>query len=216
MKIKSFEGGYDRNLCYLIWCEETNIAAIIDPSVEISSIIQFIDDNKLILNKIIITHSHHDHIRYLSEFTYLYPKIDIYASKNSSLSKNQQFIGLDHNDTISVGENLIIALFTPGHYKDSMCYWIQDQDIIFTGDTIFVGRTGRTVSDGSDISDLYHSVYNIILKLPLNTVIYSGHHYGFSKTITIKDNIRYSNFFTCKTLDEFILVMKNFEDNRHK
>ena len=216
MKVKSFEGGYDKNLCYLIWCEETNIAAIIDPSVEISSIIKFIDDNQLILNKIIITHTHHDHIQYLSEFTYLYPQIDIYASNNASLSKDKNFIGLNHNDTIPLGKNMIISLFTPGHYKDSMCYWVQDEDIVFTGDTIFVGRTGRTISNGSNISDLYNSIYNIILKLPLNTVICSGHHYGFSKTITIKDNIRYSDFFTCRTVDEFILIMKNFEDNRHK
>jgi len=214
MKIKSFQGGYDKNFCYLVWCDESRIAAIIDPSVEISSIIQFIDDNNLILNKIIITHTHYDHIRYLSEFTYLYPNIDIFASQNASLPKDKEFIGLDHNDTIPLGENLIVALFTPGHYKDSMCYWIQDEEILFTGDTIFVGRTGRTISSGSNIEDLYNSVYNTILKLPLNTTIYPGHHYGFSKTVTIKDNIQFSNFFTCKTLREFVLVMQNFEKNR--
>ena len=130
--------------------------------------------------------------------------------------KDKNFIGLNHNDTIPLGKNMIISLFTPGHYKDSMCYWVQDEDIVFTGDTIFVGRSGRTISNGSNIFDLYNSIYNIILKLPLNTVICSGHHYGFSKTITIKDNIRYSDFFTCRTVDEFILIMQNFEDNRHK
>ena len=57
MKVKSFEGGYDHNLCYVIWCEGTKTAAIIDPSVEISEIIKFIDDNELILNKIIFTNS---------------------------------------------------------------------------------------------------------------------------------------------------------------
>ena len=97
-----------------------------------------------------------------------------------------------------------------------MCYWHKDEDMLFTGDTIFVGRTGRTISNGSNISDLYNSVYDIILKLPMQTTIYPGHHYGFSKTTTIQDNIKYSNFFTCKTLDEFILIMKNFENNRNK
>jgi Zn-dependent hydrolases, including glyoxylases len=123
-------------------------------------------------------------------------------------------IGLKHNDTVSIGNDFMVALFTPGHYKDSMCYWVEDEEMVFTGDTVFVGRTGRTISGGSDISDLYNSVYKIILELPLNTVIYPGHHYGLSKTITIQDNIALSQFFTCKTLDEFILTMKNFEDNR--
>ena len=215
MKVKSFEGGYDKNLCYLIWCQETKLAAIIDPSVNLSSIINFINDNEIILNKIIITHTHHDHIRYLGQFMELYPQIKIYASSNASLGKIN-FIGLDHYDTISIGNNLIIGLFTPGHYKDSMCYWHKDKEIIFTGDTVFVGRTGRTVSNGSDISDLYDSIYNTILELPIDTTIYPGHHYGFKKTISIKDNINCSDFFTCKTLDEFILIMKNFEKNRNK
>lgn len=215
MKIKSFQGGYDKNFCYVVWCKESKIAAIIDPAVEMSSIIEFIDNNNLILNKIIITHTHPDHTRYLDEFIYLYPNIDIFASKHALLP-NKGFIGLKHNDTIPLGENLIVALFTPGHYRDSMCYWIQDYEVLFTGDTVFVGRTGRTISSGSNISDLYDSVYNIILKLPLNTLIYPGHHYGFSKTITIKDNIKFSNFFSCKTLSEFRLIMKNFENNRYK
>lgn len=214
MKTRSFEGGYDKNLCYLIWCEETKIAAIIDPSVSIDSIIRYIDDNQLILNKIIITHTHHDHIRYLDDFTSLFPEIDIYGSENASLPHSKELIGLKHNDTISIGNNLMVALFTPGHYKDSMCYWIEDENMVFTGDTVFVGRTGRTISPGSDISDLYNSIYKIILELPLNTMIHPGHHYGASQTITIKGNIDLSPFFTCKTLDGFVLTMKNFEDNR--
>ena len=215
MRIKSFQGGYDKNFCYVVWCKESKIAAIIDPAVEIRPIIEFIDNNNLILNKIIITHTHPDHTRYLDEFIYLYPNIDIFASKHASLP-NKGFVNLKHNDTIPLGENLIVALFTPGHYKDSMCYWVQDYEVLFTGDTVFVGRTGRTISSGSNISDLYDSVYNIILRLPLNTLIYPGHHYGFSKTITIKDNIKFSNFFSCKTLSEFRLIMKNFEDNRYR
>ena len=85
---------------------------------------------------------------------------------------------------------------------------------LISGDTVFVGRTGRTIGSGSNIATLYNSIYNIILKLPLDTMIYPGHHYGFTKTITIKDNIKYSEFFNCNGLEEFILVMKNFEQNR--
>ena len=81
---------------------------------------------------------------------------------------------------------------------------------------MFVGRTGRTISNGSSISDLYDSIYNIILKLPSKTIVYPGHHYGFSKTITLKENIKYSDFFRCESLNKFILVMENFEKNQRK
>ena len=92
-----------------------------------------------------------------------------------------------------------------------MCFWNKDQAALFTGDTIFVGRTGRTISNRSSISDLYNSVYNTILKLPMDTLIYPGHHYGYKKSITINENIHCSKFFTSNSLDEFIKTMKDFE-----
>ena len=83
--------------------------------------------------------------------------------------------------------------------------------MLFTGDTIFVGRTGRTISKRSNIRDLYNSVYKIILKLPQDTIIYPGHHYGHKLSISIKENIRISNFFQCNNFVEFKNVMENFE-----
>ena len=66
----------------------------------------------------------------------------------------------------------------------------------------------------SSIKDLYNSVYNKLLTLPKETTIYPGHHYGFSKTITINENIRLFDFFSCNSFEEFKLVMQNFEKNR--
>ena len=59
MQIKTFQGGFDKNFSYLIWCDKTRIAAVVDPSVEIAPIIQIINKHNLILNKIFITHTHH-------------------------------------------------------------------------------------------------------------------------------------------------------------
>ena len=212
MKIKTFQGGYDKNLCYVTWCQKTRIAAIVDPSVEINPILEYIDSHNLKLDKLIITHSHFDHIKYLDDFVNLYPSVKIYASSECKINTSINY--LNHNDVFSIGNNIVIALHTPGHYFDSMCYWIKESEAIFTGDTVFVGRTGRTISKGSAIEELYTSVYNIILNLPKTTTIYPGHNYGYSKTITIKDNINLSKFFQCKSIEEFKMIMKNFEKNR--
>jgi len=214
MKIKRFQGGYDNNFCYVLSCKETRTAAIIDPSVEINPVIEYIDSNDLVLDKILITHTHYDHIHYLDDFIDLYPLVKVYASSNARFSESMDFHKLEHNDVIGLGKHLILSLFTPGHYLDSICYWVKSKNIIFTGDTMFVGRTGRTISSGSNIEDLYHSTYNILLKLPINTIIYPGHHYGFCKEITLLDNIKYSKFFQCNSLAEFKIVMKNFENTR--
>ena len=216
MQVKSFIGGFDKNLCYLIWCKKTRLASIIDPSVEPLEIFEFIESQNLILEKILITHTHHDHIAYLDDFFYNYPLINIYCHASPVNNLKKSFIPLDNNQVISIGDSLLTTLYTPGHFPDSICYWSKEQKTIFTGDTIFIGRTGRTVSQGSNIEDLYNSVYNIILNLPHETVIYSGHHYGFSMSESILFNIKNSPFFQCSQFAEFVDVMRNFEKNRKK
>ena len=216
MNVKRFQGGYDKNFCYVVSCEETKVAAIIDPSVEINPVIEYIETNDLILDKVLITHTHHDHIYYLDDFINLYPLLKVYASANARLPKKFDFKKIEHNDVVMVGKHFILALFTPGHYMDSICYWVKSQNMVFTGDTMFVGRTGRTISSGSNIKELYHSTYDILMKLPSDTVIFPGHHYGYRKDITLRENIKLSNFFQCKSFPEFDKVMKNFEKSRKR
>ena len=214
MKIETFQGGYDKNFSYLVWCEKTKFAAVIDPAVESNQIIEKIKKLNLTLIKIIISHTHFDHYRYLTDFTYCYPNIEIICHKESSdVFKDYNYKLISNNEIVTIGEILLIALYTPGHYHDSICYWDKKNKKIFTGDTVFVGRTGRVKSPTSNIVDLYNSVYKIILTLPSNTRIYPGHHYGHSLTITIKNNIQNSNFFQCKSLNEFIVLMQKFEKN---
>ena len=62
---------------------------------------------------------------------------------------------------IFVGNEIITILYTPGHFKDSICFWNKKDDLLFTGDTMFVGRTGRTIGLKSNISDLYKTKGNI-------------------------------------------------------
>jgi len=214
MKIKSFQGGYDKNLCYVLSCEKTRLSVIIDPSVEINPVLEYIESNNFILDKILITHSHHDHILYLKDYLNLFPLIKVYVSEESSLNDSINYIYLEHNDIISIGEIFILSLLTPGHYYDSICFWVKSENIIFTGDTMFVGRTGRTINKGSNIKDLYYSIYNILLKLPMKTTILPGHHYGFKESINLSDNIKYSDFFQCSTFDDFKLVMERYEKSR--
>ena len=214
MKIKSFLGGYDKNLSYLVWCEETNYAAIIDASVKPDRIINFIIDKNLILKKVLITHSHGDHIYFIKDWLDYFSDLIIYGYDIKLKFFKNKIIQITDNEIINIGNELLTSLHTPGHYYDSLCYWNQNSKSIFTGDTIFVGRTGRVISNRSNISDLYNSVYNILFKLPEETMIYPGHHYGHIKKISFKDNKSISEFFNCKSESEFISIMKSFEKNR--
>ena len=212
MQIKHFIGGYDYNLCYLIWCTQSKQAAIIDPAVEINPILEFINNKQLILDKILITHSHHDHIQYLYDFIDYFNLIKVYSSYKTAKKINS--IPITNNQIISIGTQMITCLETPGHYYDSLCFWDSKNKSIFTGDTMFIGRTGRTISNMSSIEELYNSIYNILLKLPHETIIYPGHDYGYKISDSIAKNIISSDFFKCKNLEEFIMVMEKYERNR--
>mgnify|MGYP001051777196 FL=1 len=214
MKVKYFIGGYDKNICYLIWCEESNYAAIIDPSVEINPVIEFIKKENLILDKILITHTHHDHIKFLNDFIDYFNLIKVYISSKSI--KKINFIPISNNQIINIGTNIITCFETPGHHYDSISFWDEKNKRIFTGDTMFIGRTGRVLSSKSSIEDLYDSIYNILLKLPAETMIYPGHDYGYTTIDSIGNNIISSNFFNCQNLTQFKLVMNNYEKNRKK
>ena len=214
MKIKTFLGGFDNNLSYLVWCESTRIAGIIDAATEITEIIECIRTNNLTLEKILITHTHFDHIKYLDDLTDQFPYVEICGYKNPEEYFGCNYRKLNHHEILSLGTEMITILYTPGHYPDSICFWNKKDDCLFTGDTMFVGRTGRTIGAKSSISHLYNSIYDEILSLPQRTVIYSGHHYGYKKSITLKENISISSFFQCHSKDEFIHVMEKYEKNR--
>jgi len=214
MEIRVFQGGYDKNLCYLVWCKESKRASVIDPSVEPLPIFEMIADKNLLLEKIIITHSHHDHISFLDDFLFHFQNLKIVGFKSPVKNLPSNYLGLANREIINIGKNIITAIHTPGHYPDSMCYWNVEKGCLFTGDTMFVGRTGRTISTGSSVEQLYDSIYNKIFNLPKTTMIFPGHNYGYSKSCTLVENQLYSPFFQCKTESEFISVMDNYERNR--
>ena len=216
MKIKSFQGGFDKNLSYLIWCESTHISGIVDASVNMTKINEFIETHNLKLEKVFITHTHSDHINFLHDILYQFPQAQICGFENPEYKFGDYYRKLKHHEIITLGSEMITCLYTPGHYPDSLCYWNKKDKCLFTGDTMFVGRTGRTIGKKSNISHLYSSIYQQILTLPNNTKIYPGHHYGYTTNISLKENIMLSPFFQCSSEDEFIMVMEDYEKGRRK
>ena len=194
--IRSFQGGYDKNLTYLVTCMRTANQFLIDAAVPLAEVSSFINHRGLIT--LFVTHTHPDHIAFIDEYVEAYPNLVTIVCKDS--------------DIISVGQLNIEVLHTPGHYPDSMCYLLDD--VLFTGDTLFVGRTGRTVGKRSDVRKLYKSVYEKIFNLPSKTIIYPGHDYGPRTSISLKDNIAISPLLNAKDEEDFIERMREYEKHR--
>jgi len=164
---------------------------------------------------ILITHTHGDHIAFIDEYLSAYPELLVIIHEKSSGKVSAVNVHpTQDGEQIQIGELNIDVMHTPGHYPDSVCYKMEN--IIFTGDTLFVGRTGRTISRGSDTAELYESVYSKLLTLPLDTIIYPGHDYGQSPTISIEKNIEISPLLQAANEQDFIERMAAFEASREQ
>ena len=208
--IRSFLGGYDKNFTYLVTCFRTGTQVLIDAAVDLDKIKPYINTNP---KAILITHSHGDHLSFLNQYLAKYPSLIILGHPDSKKSVyNGHYEKILHNQSFKLGTIQGKAFHTPGHYYDCISYYIES--VLFTGDTMFVGRTGRVIGSKSSIKDLYKSVYQIMLKLPQNTRIYPGHDYGDIPSITIRENIARSPLLQAKSLEDFILTMDHYEKNR--
>ncbi len=119
---------------------------------------------------------------------------------------------LSDGEKLKIGSLNIITLHTPGHTPDSCCFYVED--VLFSGDTVFVGRTGRTISAMSNTRQLFQSITKKILSLPSDTRIYPGHDYGQVQNITLEENIEISPLLRAKDEQDFVLRMEQYEKSR--
>jgi len=209
--IQTFKGGFDKNFSYILTCLSTGSEIIIDAAIELNKLQPFLKSKP---SALLVTHSHYDHIKYIRSYIENFPNIKILGNPKSKINyASDRFISMNDNTTIKIGELKILNIHTPGHYFDSICYLVEN--VLFSGDTLFVGRTGRTISNGSNIDDLYDSVYNKLLRLPDDTYIYPGHDYGEVPSITIKENKKISDLLQAKNKEDFINKMVRYEKNRN-
>ena len=168
------------NYTYIIADEDTDLAAVIDPSWELDKVFSALKKNGWTAKYVINTHTHFDHVlgnEQVSSIT----KAKIVQHENSKLERD---IAVKDGETIELGKTQLRVLHTPGHSEDSICL-VLDEKLVFTGDTLFVGTCGRIDLPGSDPSKMYQSLFEVVSKLDEKLVVYPGHNYGPSETSTI-------------------------------
>ncbi|HEU5172486.1 MAG TPA: MBL fold metallo-hydrolase [Nitrososphaeraceae archaeon] len=205
-KIEQIRVGKMANFTYLIIDNEEKETAIIDPSWDLEKIFEIIKKNEYKIKYIINTHSHYDHILGNDQIVAI-TKCKVIQHKNS---KEKHDISVNDGDEIKVGKTLIKVLFTPGHSKDSICL-IVDSKIIITGDTLFIGNCGRTDLPGSDPEEMYNSLFEKILNLDNNLVVYPGHNYGYKSISTIGEEKKNNYVLFPRSKEQFIKFMTGEE-----
>ena len=202
--IKTFDVGPLANIIYIITDNKSKESAIIDPAWDMSEVYKYIGENDLILKKILLTHSHHDHVNAIDEILTSYD-LEIHINKKEKVFWKKEYDNfvINHGgDTIKLGETEIRSLHTPGHTPGSTCYHIGDD--LIAGDTLFVFGCGRCDLHGGSPEEMFNTLKDIKISLDPKTIILPGHNYSIKRESTLQEEIQGNPFMKFNNINKFI------------
>ena len=203
-----FKQLFDKNsstYTYLIASKKGREALIIDPVLEnIEDYIKVLNELDLKLVKVIDTHIHADHITGASK---LNKKTNCSTIMGEHTPSDTVQIKVKNDEIIKVDELKIKAIYTPGHTSDSYSFLMNN--LLFSGDTLLINGTGRTDFQNGDAKDAYNSIFNKLLKLPEETLLYPAHDYNGKTMSTIGNEKRFNPRLQVRNENEYEEIMNN-------
>ncbi len=201
---------FDRVSCtytYLIAERDTGEAILVDPVISnVPQYLQLIDELELNLILGIDTHIHADHVTGLGalrEETLCAIAMGEHAKADCVNYKVRD------GEQINVGNICLDVIYTPGHTDDSYCFYVQGR--VLTGDTLLIRGTGRTDFQNGDAAAQYDSLFNKLLKLPDDTIVYPAHDYNGMTISTIGEERRYNPRLQVASEQEYVDLMNGLE-----
>ena len=190
---------------YLIASSEGREALIIDPVLEnVEEYFKLLTVLDLKLVKVIDTHIHADHVTGAAK---LKDKTQCATIMGENTPANSVEIKVKDEEIIKLDDLKIRALYTPGHTSDSYSFLMDNY--LFSGDTLLINGTGRTDFQNGSLKDAYNSIFNKLLKLPDETLLYPAHDYKGEKVSTIGKEKKQNPRLQVGSVDEYIDIMNN-------
>ena len=206
---------FDKNsstYTYLIASAKGREALIIDPVLEnIEQYIKLLNELDLKLVKVIDTHIHADHITAASK---LKNKTNCTTIMGEHTPSDAVEIKVKDNEIIYVDKLEIKVIYTPGHTKDSYSFLMNDY--LFSGDTLLINGTGRTDFQGGNSEDSYNSIFNRLLKLPEETLLYPAHDYNGQTVSSIGKEKKFNPRLQVEGVSEYVDIMNNLNLSKPK
>ncbi len=207
------------NFIYLIGSKSTREVAIIDPAWDIDALLNHIQEKELKLASVLVTHYHPDHIgggmgghsiEGIAELLEKDPvKIFVHKLEAEGVKKVTGVSDIDLNivesgDHLTIGENDIEFLHTPGHTPGSQCFKVNNN--LVSGDTLFVQGCGRVDLPGSNSEDMFHSLQKLSA-LPDETILYPGHNYSAEPYESMEKVKEINTYLRIQDLDMWNQIM---------
>ena len=197
---------------YLIASAKGREAVIIDPVIEnVESYIKLLNELDLKLVKVIDTHIHADHITGASKLKKVTNCSTIMGEHTPADTVE---IKVKDEEIIKIDQIEIKAMYTPGHTSDSYSFLMDKY--LFSGDTLLINGTGRTDFQNGSSKDAYNSLFNKLLKLPDDTVLYPGHDYNGKLSSTIGKEKQHNPRLQVENVDQYIEIMSNLNLSKPK
>ena len=188
---------------YLIASAKGREAVIIDPVLEnVEDYISLLRELDLKLVKVIDTHIHADHITGASKLKQVTNCTTIMGEHTPADTVE---IKVKDSEIIDIDNLKIRSMYTPGHTSDSYSFLLDNY--LFTGDTLLINGTGRTDFQNGSSKDAYNSLFNNLLKLPEETLVYPGHDYNGKFSSTIGNEKKFNPRLQVKSIDEYVDIM---------
>ncbi|MDC1053405.1 MBL fold metallo-hydrolase [Candidatus Pelagibacter sp.] len=197
---------------YLIASAKGREAVIIDPVIEnVDSYIKILGELDLKLVKVIDTHIHADHV---TGATKLKKATNCTTLMGEHTPADAVEIKVKDGEIIEIDNLKIKSLYTPGHTSDSYSFLLDNY--LFSGDTLLINGTGRTDFQNGSSKDAYNSLFNNLLKLPEETLVYPGHDYNGKFSSTIGNEKKFNPRLQVKSEDEYVDIMSKLSLSKPK
>jgi glyoxylase-like metal-dependent hydrolase (beta-lactamase superfamily II) len=186
-----------RNFDYLLVDESSKQAMAIDSGWETGPVVRTASEGGMRVRYVVATHGHFDHTETLAQ---LARRLGAKTVAHESSAVNPD-IKVRDGELLDLGGSSVRVIHTPGHTPDSICLF--DGKNLFTGDTLFIGNCGRVDLPGGSAAELFHSLHDVLMALPPETMIYPGHDYGEVRARTLGEEMRLNPTLLARTLEEF-------------
>jgi sulfur dioxygenase len=192
---------------YLLASRHGGEAMILDPVLEKADrYCQLLRELDLKLVKAVDTHLHADHVTCLGELRDRTHCITIMGEQTKADVVSMR---VADGDKVTIEGITLDVMYTPGHTDDSYSYLMGDR--VFTGDTLLIRGTGRTDFQNGDARAQYDSIFNRLLKLPDETLVYPAHDYKGDTVSTIGEERRYNPRLQVGSVDDYVALMANLK-----